>query len=234
MIIIDAYRGGSDVGYTGNGIVEKDFNLLVSKYMYDRFKELGIDTYITRDSDIDLNINDRSEKILNAFGNNSNVILLSNRVRNNDEDGVNIIYSLKNSNNLSNKLENSFNNNGINVNKVYQRRDENDTSLDYDELMKKTGNIQAIIIDYGNVNSENDAKNMKDEYKKYAESIIETITTYLGVPYYNNFNDIYVVQKGDSLWSISKKYGLTVDELKRINNLTSNLLSIGQILRIPN
>ena len=43
----------------------------------------------------------------------------------------------------------------------------------------------------------------------------------------------YTVQKGDSLYSIAQKLGTTVDELKKINNLTSNNLSIGQILKIP-
>lgn len=40
----------------------------------------------------------------------------------------------------------------------------------------------------------------------------------------------YVVKKGDTLYSIAKKYGLTVDNLKDINNLSSNMLSIGQKL----
>ena len=42
----------------------------------------------------------------------------------------------------------------------------------------------------------------------------------------------YVVQRGDSLWLIASKNNTTVDELKRLNNLTSNVLQIGQILRI--
>ena len=42
----------------------------------------------------------------------------------------------------------------------------------------------------------------------------------------------YIVQKGDSLWSIARKYNLTVDELKGKNSLDSNLLSIGQKLII--
>ena len=43
----------------------------------------------------------------------------------------------------------------------------------------------------------------------------------------------YTVQSGDSLYSIARKYNTTVDELKRLNNLTSNLLTIGQRLIIP-
>lgn len=43
----------------------------------------------------------------------------------------------------------------------------------------------------------------------------------------------YVVQKGDSLWTIANKNNITVDELKKANNLTSNTLSVGQVLVIP-
>lgn len=44
----------------------------------------------------------------------------------------------------------------------------------------------------------------------------------------------YIVKNGDTLYSIARKNNVSVDELKRINNLTSNTLSIGQILSIPN
>ena len=43
----------------------------------------------------------------------------------------------------------------------------------------------------------------------------------------------YVVKKGDSLYSIANKNNITVDELKKINNLTGNMLSIGQVLKLP-
>ena len=42
----------------------------------------------------------------------------------------------------------------------------------------------------------------------------------------------YTVKKGDNLYSIARKYGTTVDNIKRKNNLTSNALSIGQKLII--
>ena len=44
---------------------------------------------------------------------------------------------------------------------------------------------------------------------------------------------IYTVKQGDSLYSIARKYNTTVDALKDLNNLTTNNLSIGQSLRIP-
>ena len=43
----------------------------------------------------------------------------------------------------------------------------------------------------------------------------------------------YTVVKGDSLYSIATKFNTTVNEIKSINNLTSNNLSIGQVLKIP-
>ena len=233
MVVIDAYRGGGDTGYITNGLVEKDFNLMISKYINDRLNSLGINTYLTRDTDTDLNINQRVDLIKDAFGNNNKVIAISNRLENGDEEGVDIIYSLKNSNALVNSLEQAFKERNIIVNKVYQRRDENDTSKDFDELLKNTGNIETIIINYGHINNQNDINNLKNDYKKYAESVIKFISTQLGVPYSYSLPNEYIVQKGDSLWSISKKYGITIDELKNYNNLKSNTLSIGQILKIP-
>ena len=44
----------------------------------------------------------------------------------------------------------------------------------------------------------------------------------------------YEVVKGDTLYSISRKYGLTVDQLKSINGLSSNEISIGQNIIVEN
>ena len=44
---------------------------------------------------------------------------------------------------------------------------------------------------------------------------------------------LLVVQKGDTLYGIAKKYDITVEELKGLNNITSNNLYIGQQLKVP-
>lgn len=50
----------------------------------------------------------------------------------------------------------------------------------------------------------------------------------------SNSNDpnLYEVQQGDTLYSISKKFNLLVDDLKQKNNLTDNAISIGQRLKV--
>lgn len=42
----------------------------------------------------------------------------------------------------------------------------------------------------------------------------------------------YQVKKGDTLYSIAKKFNITIDDLKKINDLESNIISIGQKLQI--
>ncbi|MCM3766099.1 LysM peptidoglycan-binding domain-containing protein [Neobacillus niacini] len=43
----------------------------------------------------------------------------------------------------------------------------------------------------------------------------------------------YHVSTGDTLWGISKKFGITVDDIKRANLLTTDMLKVNQLLIIP-
>ncbi|GGG34840.1 hemagglutinin [Croceivirga lutea] len=42
----------------------------------------------------------------------------------------------------------------------------------------------------------------------------------------------HVVEKGDTLYAIAKKYAVSIDEIKRLNNLSNSQLSIGQVLNL--
>lgn len=234
MIVIDPSKGGRESGVTGNGIVEKDYNLLISEYIFNRLKSLGADVKIIRTTDEYISEDDRANKILNAYGNNSKVVALSNMLGNTGS-GAEIIYALRNNSNLASALAENLDDAGLKVSKYYQRRSENDTSKDYYNIQKDTGLIETIIVNYGNINNINEATNIKNEWEDYAEAVVKSLANYTNVPYYKEgeSQEIYTVKKGDSLWKIANKYNTTVEKLKSANNLKTNILSVGQKLVIP-
>ena len=234
MIVIDPSKGGRESGVTGNGIVEKDYNLLISEYIFNRLKSLGADVKIIRTTDEYISEDDRANKILNAYGNNSKVVALSNMLGNTGS-GAEIIYALRNNSNLASAIAENLDDAGLTVSKYYQRRSENDTSKDYYNIQKDTGLIETIIVNYGNINNINEATNIKNEWEDYAEAVVKSLANYTNVPYYKEgeSQEIYIVKKGDSLWKIANKYNTTVEKLKSANNLKTNTLSVGQKLVIP-
>ena len=44
----------------------------------------------------------------------------------------------------------------------------------------------------------------------------------------------YTIKSGDNLYSIANKYGTTVNKIKELNNLSSNIIKVNQVLKIPN
>lgn len=235
-VIIDPGHGGTDSGATGNNLLEKDYNLLISKYMYDRFKELGVPVAITRDSDTTLSPTDRVNTILNKFGNSSDVILISNHVNSGGGEGAEVIYALRNRDTLARRILENIGAAGQETRKYYQRRLPSDTSKDYYFIHRNTGNLEPLIVEYGFIDDTKDVEFLKENYKELAEAVIAAVANYIGVPYKapnGLITNTYVVQKGDSLYSIANKLGTTVSELKKENNLTTNTLQIGEVLRIP-
>ena len=153
-----------------------------------------------------------TEKI-NIIKNNKNSFTISNKI--NDNNSIEIIYPLRKTNVLARELYNNLE--SYNVSKYYQLRDNTNTNLDFYELLRDINN-NSIVIKYGNDYLNN---------LTIPNIIYKTINSYLG-----NEN-IYIVKSGDSLYSIAKKFNTTVDDIKKINNLTNNLLSINQKLIIP-
>lgn len=235
-VIIDPGHGGTDAGATGNNLLEKDYNLLISKYMYDRFKQLDVPVAITRDSDTTLSPTDRVNTILNKFGNSSDVILISNHVNSGGGEGAEVIYALRNKDTLAKRILENIGAAGQETRKYYQRRLPSDTSKDYYFIHRNTGNLEPLIVEYGFIDNTKDVEFLKENYEELAEAVISAVANYIGVPYKapnGLITNTYVVQKGDTLYSIANKLGTTVSELKKENNLTSNTLQIGEVLRIP-
>jgi len=191
-------------------IIEYDNNKLktISEKLVNLFLNNNYDVML-------LNNTYTQEEKNNLIKNDNNYFLLSNKL--NSNNGIDIIYPLKDNDKLAKDLYDKLEK-IITVNKYYQLRSSSITNLDYYEVFRNIRNNNAIIIKYGDDTLNN---------QNIAQIIYQVINSYL-----NNEN-VYVVKSGDSLYAIARKYNTSVDELKRINNLTSNLLSIGQKLIIP-
>lgn len=230
-VVIDAGHGGSDSGAIGNGIIEKNLTLDISKYMYDRLKELGVPVKLTRNSDVDLPASERPQRVLDQYGNGKDVIVISNHINAGGAEGAEVIYALRNKDTLAKKILDELEKQGQLVRKYYQRRLPRDYNKDYYYMLRNTPNTEALIVEYGFLDNASDANKLKNNYKKYAEAVVKAVTEYAGYKYVPlSGSDYYVVKKGDTLWSIARAYGLTVDKLKSLNNLTSNNLTIGDSL----
>jgi len=66
---------------------------------------------------------------------------------------------------------------------------------------------------------------------EYDEAVVETGLSPVRQPkQYDVFT--HTVEKGDTLYAISRRYDISVDELRRLNNLNDNIISVGQVLNI--
>lgn len=222
QVIINPELGGTETGKSYNGESEKEYNLRFSKLLSDKLKEIGINNTLVRTSDKDMSDIERVNAIKSLINNNSNSIIVSNGL---GSDDIEIIYGLNRTDNLAARLATNLEDNEFTVSKYYQRRDSTNTNLDYDYIIRNLPNNESIIIRYGDITSDNNYLNGRIE--DLVNVVANTLKSYLGLA-----NDYYIVKSGDNLYSIARKFNTTVDDIKKLNNLTSNNLSIGQKLTI--
>ena len=231
-IVLDAGHGGADPGAVANGIVEKDLTLKITEYLYNKFKDTNIPVYVTRLTDETITPTDRVNRVLNAFGNSSDVIVISNHINAGGGDGAEVIYPLRSDDILPNMILDELKKKGQNIRKSYQRRLPSDPSKDYYFMQRNTGNTQSLTVEYGFLDStKDDVSQLKNNYKNLADAVYDAVLKYIGYEDISTL-DTYIVKKGDTLYSIALKNGISVDTLKSLNNLTNDTLSIGQILTL--
>ena len=242
QVVIDAGHGGTDPGaVSSSGVREKDLTLMISQYMYEEFQRRGVPVTLIRNTDETISPTERVNRVLAAYGDNPNVVVISNHINAagsgiQGAEGAEVIYALRDNSNLASNILTALGNAGQKMRKFYQRRLPSDTSKDYYFMHRNTGSkTHPVIVEYGFIDNPEDLAKIQSNYKEYVDAVVDAvIATYEGetVPSLSGDN-YYIVKAGDSLWKIANKYGITVNELKNMNGLTSDNLSVGQILEVP-
>lgn len=222
MVIIDPGHGGWDPGGGSNVYFkEKDLTKKISDYQKRRFDELGISSVLVRQSDETLSPSARINKIA-EIGAAPNDILISNHINNGGSGGGEVIYALRTDKTLPASIASSLSNQGVPIRNVYQKA--GGTGKDYYFILRDTSPNTAMIIEYGFADNDDDVYRLMYNWPELAESVVLSISNYLGVPYSKPSQITYIVKPDDSLFKISNKYGVSIDKLKADNNLTSNII----------
>ena len=235
-VVIDAGHGGADPGAVSGNLKEKDLNLEAAQYMYKRLQELGIPSTIVRNTDETLERKERINRIMNAYGNSPDVIMISNHINAGGGEGTEIVYALRNNPTLAEMALDNIGAAGQIERKVYQRRLPENPNKDYYFIIRDTGNLESLLVEYGFIDNANDASKLQNNLTDYVEGVVKAIADYANIPYIPPTTDIvevyYTVKRGDTLYSIASQFSTTVQKLKSLNNLTSNNLQIGQVLLV--
>lgn len=102
--------------------------------------------------------------------------------------------------------------------------------------VKSGDSLSKIAKSYGTtVNKIKSANNLKSDFLKIGQELLIPVedTKVEEKKDDEKLGINYVVVKGDNLYSIANKFDVSVDNIKSLNNLKSNTLQIGQILKIP-
>ena len=226
-VIINPSLGGSESGNISGSLIEKDYNLEIARRIYNELKSRGINAYLVRDSDITLSLDERINIINDIINQGDNVILLTTMLSSGNDSGSEVIYALRDTDSLAIQLKNSIEDTGINVIKYYQLRDPEETQNDYYPIIDELENTESVIVSFGYVDNSFDNSFLLNNQEKLAQAVSNAIVNYI------KKENIYIVQKGDTLYSIASRFNTTVQRLKEVNNLTSNSLTLGQELLIP-
>ena len=217
-------------------MIEKNLNLQSSLYMYERFKELGIPVQMTRTTDEYLPKTERVNRVNELYPNDQNVILISNHINAGGGEGAEIVYSLRNDSILAQEILNNIGDAGQIKRKIYQRRLPENPNKDYYYILRETNVFEPLLIEYGFIDNMNDANKLRNNLNDYAEAVVKAVTEYAGYTYTlpgeipNQNSEVYIVKRGDTLYSIARDNNITVSELKQLNNLSNNTIYIGQQL----
>ncbi|TCT15405.1 N-acetylmuramoyl-L-alanine amidase [Natranaerovirga pectinivora] len=176
IIVLDAGHGGMDRGGGSNNLWdEKDMVLKITLKQRDLLKDSDIRVILTRDEDEYITLFDRCA-IINYI---EPEILISNHINrfNGTAKGIEVIYNRTANVEFAWDLANALSTHGIDVFRVWNRKDDSFTSMDYYALHKYTY-TNSYILEYGFADNERDAKIITDKWEDMAKTVVKMIENY--------------------------------------------------------
>jgi N-acetylmuramoyl-L-alanine amidase len=216
-LVIDAGHGGKDPGAVKGNRHEEDYTLKISLYQYKRFKELGVNVALTRDTDKDL-----AQATRTGIAKKGK-FCISNHLNAGGGDRAEVIHSIYDNGRLANLIKDELVKAGQTSVKVYFKKG---NSGDYYYMHRETGATVTNIVEYCFLDNEADFAHFNANWEAYAEATVKAFCQYIG----NKYSVPVIVKpvapkpevKGDSMYQVvtgSFKDRENAD--KRVNELKS-------------
>lgn len=176
VIILDSGHGGVDAGATGNQIIEKDLNLILTRKLEKELVSRGATVYLTREDDKDLSTTTvnrkRSDlynraKYINKISPNMYISIHLNSVTNSSWRGLQVFYTTKNEENklIAETITNHLKESISNVREIKK---------DNTYYMYKHITSPGVLIEAGFISNPNDSYLLQN--KEYQDKLISSIS----------------------------------------------------------
>lgn len=239
--MLDPGHGGKDPGASKGSLIEKKMVLTTAFEVKRVLEAHGVTVAMTRTTDVFLELSDRAKKA-NAWGAN---LFVSCHYNAGGGVGAEVIHSIgggKGKTLAENIMKTMMGELKVKSHKgAYCRK--GSSGKDYHAVVRET-KMPGVIVEPGFLDSSDGSFFDTDaKLKKTGQAIAHGILNTLGIKIKDEAaptvakpaapaSATYKVAKGDTLFGIAKKFGTTVDKIKSLNKLKSDVLSIGQVLKV--
>jgi N-acetylmuramoyl-L-alanine amidase len=175
----------------------------ISRYQYDRFKELGVDVLMTRNADLSLDSVQRTDIVK---GSNATYCISNhiNAASSTSAKGAEGIYSVYSDGKFAQKLIDALRASNRTIRPTATFSKANSSGGDYYYMHRLTGSVSTTIVEYGFCTNAYDASDLKSNWKKYAEAIVKAYCSHIGHAYTEPKEDEPVQEMSDVFTDVPK------------------------------